>query len=213
MSSRINAQLAPLIRPISSLRIDEHNARTHDERNLKAVADSLARFGQQKPVVALRDGRVIAGNGTVQSALRLGWTEIAVVEFDSEDAAVAAGYAIADNRTSDLSRFDRDALLESLAAAESGGLDPELLGFGANDVEALQRVAHFTQFEVAESVSSAPASVSRALQPLADAAGISLPPKPVAAPASFQQVDESLPTEHQCPKCKYRWSGSTAPQA
>ncbi len=26
-------------------------------------------------------------------------------------------------------------------------------------------------------------------------------------PADFRAVDENLPTEFQCPKCAYRWSG------
>jgi ParB-like chromosome segregation protein Spo0J len=29
-------------------------------------------------------------------------------------------------------------------------------------------------------------------------------------PAEFPEVDEDLPTEFQCPKCAYRWSGKTA---
>lgn len=36
-------------------------------------------------------------------------------------------------------------------------------------------------------------------------------PPPVAeveAPGEFPSVDESLPTEHTCPECGYRWSGS-----
>jgi ParB-like chromosome segregation protein Spo0J len=33
---------------------------------------------------------------------------------------------------------------------------------------------------------------------------------PVEAPDDFATVDESIETEHQCPKCGYRWSGSSA---
>lgn len=35
-------------------------------------------------------------------------------------------------------------------------------------------------------------------------------PKP---PDQFPEVGDDLATEHQCPRCKYRWSGSSAPQA
>lgn len=31
-------------------------------------------------------------------------------------------------------------------------------------------------------------------------------------PADFPVVDETISTEHECPKCKYKWSGSSAPQ-
>jgi ParB-like chromosome segregation protein Spo0J len=32
----------------------------------------------------------------------------------------------------------------------------------------------------------------------------------VEAPAQFPTVDENLKTEHECPKCHYRWSGKKA---
>ena len=31
----------------------------------------------------------------------------------------------------------------------------------------------------------------------------------VAPPADFKEVDENIATEHECPKCKYRWSGKS----
>ena len=31
-----------------------------------------------------------------------------------------------------------------------------------------------------------------------------------SAPEDFPEVDENVPTEHQCPKCGYRWSGGAA---
>lgn len=30
-------------------------------------------------------------------------------------------------------------------------------------------------------------------------------------PGSFQEFGENIPTDHECPSCHYRWSGSTAP--
>ncbi|HVS39974.1 MAG TPA: ParB N-terminal domain-containing protein [Gemmataceae bacterium] len=31
-----------------------------------------------------------------------------------------------------------------------------------------------------------------------------------SAPEDFPEVDENVPTEHECPKCGYRWSGGAA---
>jgi ParB-like chromosome segregation protein Spo0J len=31
-----------------------------------------------------------------------------------------------------------------------------------------------------------------------------------SAPEDFPEVDENVPTDHECPKCGYRWSGGTA---
>ena len=43
----ITNQLQSLAAPVSSLRLDPSNVRRHDEKNLKAIKDSLLKFGQQ----------------------------------------------------------------------------------------------------------------------------------------------------------------------
>jgi hypothetical protein len=37
--------------------------------------------------------------------------------------------------------------------------------------------------------------------------------KGASAPDQFPDVSDNLETEHECPRCSYRWSGSTAPRA
>ena len=34
----------------------------------------------------------------------------------------------------------------------------------------------------------------------------------VGPPGAFQEFGEDLPTEHECPRCGYRWSGGAAPK-
>ena len=112
---KINAGLLPLSRPVKSLKEDPNNARTHREADLATLAKSLNKFGQQKPIVALADGTVIAGNGTLAAARDvLKWTHLAVVTFDDADEAKARAFALADNRTAELSSWDFDALSVSL---------------------------------------------------------------------------------------------------
>src|SRR6185312_12924966 len=84
--------LQPLAVPVGELLFDPANARTHDEGSVSAIAASLRVYGQCKPVVVRRDsGVVIAGNGTLQAALSLGWTHLAAVKVDM-DSATAAGF-------------------------------------------------------------------------------------------------------------------------
>jgi site-specific DNA-methyltransferase (adenine-specific) len=101
------------------------------------VKRSLQRFGQRKPIVAREDGTVTAGNHTLLAARELGWTEIAVVGTDDDDATAKA-YALADNRTSALGSFDVGDL--AAMAAEVHAFDPELLeaaSFTEADLNAL----------------------------------------------------------------------------
>jgi len=93
--------------------------------DVDAVAASLDRFGQRKPIVARRGDRtVIAGNHTLQAARRLGWSEIAVVWVDDDDAHAKA-FALADNRTAELGGYDEDALLALIEEVHKA--DAELL--------------------------------------------------------------------------------------
>jgi ParB-like chromosome segregation protein Spo0J len=101
--------------PIDSINPDPANVRAHPERNLEAIKGSLARFGQQKPIVVDGDGIVRAGNGTLAAARSLGWTEIDVVRTKLRGADAVA-YAIADNRTGDLAEWDPQALHDQVVA-------------------------------------------------------------------------------------------------
>lgn len=115
---------------ISKLTLDPRNARTHSERNLKAIAASLEQFGQVKPIVVTHDDVIIAGNGTVQAALTLGWDSIDVVRTPADwSREQAMAYALADNRTAELADWDRDELAKQLLELEELEFDVEALGF------------------------------------------------------------------------------------
>ncbi len=106
-TERIAVALRPHIVAIDSITEDPANLREHGERSLAALEASLRRFGQQKPVVVDGRGVVIAGNGTLAAAKRLGWKRIAAVR--SELAGVErVGFAIADNRIGELSSWRKE---------------------------------------------------------------------------------------------------------
>lgn len=109
----IHDSLQALAVPIDSLRPDPDNALTHPEENVEAIAASLEEFGQDQPLVVQKDGMVVRkGNGRLQAARRLGWTHIAALIVDDDDLRAAAR-AVADNRSSQLAKWD-DAVLARL---------------------------------------------------------------------------------------------------
>lgn len=116
--------------PLDAIHPDPANVRLHNERNMEAIKGSLARFGQQKPIVVDRGGTIRAGNGTYAAAKALGWAEIDVVETDLEGIEAIA-YALADNRASDLSGFNEPELAKLLVelraqeALDGTGFDDE----------------------------------------------------------------------------------------
>lgn len=117
---------------INALIPDPSNVRKHNAKNLDAIKGSLARFGQTKPIVVNADNIVIAGNGTLEAAKALGWTEINIVRVALRGAEAIA-YAIADNRTAELAEWDNDALNMQLQALSSEGFDLDSIGFDNKD--------------------------------------------------------------------------------
>lgn len=135
MNAKINEQLRPLVVPLDSLHLDEFNAMDHPDENLAAIMKSLQTFGQQKPIVALKNGTIIAGNGTWDSARRLGWTEIAVVQFDDDKEVYAKAYAIADNRTAQLSTWNEANLQRAITEIKAEIVDATITGFDEKRIE------------------------------------------------------------------------------
>jgi DNA modification methylase len=120
--------------PIDEPTPDPANARKHGERNLSSIIDSLKAFGQQKPIVVDKRGIVVAGNGTLEAAKRLGWTEIAIVRSELEPTQATA-FGIADNRTAELAEWDDEVLRSLLDSMDDDMLD--VLAFDSKEIDAL----------------------------------------------------------------------------
>jgi hypothetical protein len=75
---------------------------------------------------------VIAGSGTLAAATRLGWQALAVVWFEGDDEQARA-FAIADNRTAELSQWDAG----QLAALAAEGVDLAAIWHDDADLSAL----------------------------------------------------------------------------
>jgi len=115
--------------PVAKLQQDPDNARIHSETNVQAIMNSLKTFGQRKPLVVWQ-GFVIAGNGTLLAAQKLGWEQIFVTSVPSEwTHEQARAYSIADNRSSELAEWDDKLLKNQLIDLDSVGIEIDLLGF------------------------------------------------------------------------------------
>lgn len=120
-------------RAVSSLVFDPANARKHGPKNLGAIKGSLARFGQQKPIIISDAGVVIAGNGTLAAAMELGWTEIDCVRTKLSGSDLTA-FGIADNRSAELAEWDPENLGALLSALDGEQFPLEEIGFDVQDL-------------------------------------------------------------------------------
>jgi DNA modification methylase len=143
--------------------IDKDNVRLHPDGNKAAIKNSLSELGAGRSVLLDADDVLIAGNGVYEQAEALG-IPIRVIETDgtelvavkrtdlSTDDEKRIALAIADNRLTDLSEFDDEALnkmLDELSPdmQELAGyaVDPnDLLNEGNTDEDEVPEVTEAT---------------------------------------------------------------------
>jgi DNA modification methylase len=105
---------APKPRRVADLVLDDKNANLGTERGQAMLTESLARFGAGRSILVDRDGRVIAGNKTVERARAAGMDELLLIPSDgrrlvavqrtdlSLDDPEARALALADNRVQEV---------------------------------------------------------------------------------------------------------------
>ena len=135
MSIVIPDTLDALLVPINSVRPDPSNVMQHPPSQIDALAASLVAFGFDQPILARRNGLIIAGHGRLLAARQVGMTHVPVVYTDL-DGVDATRRMIGDNRLTALAEPDNEILAELLRQLQA---EDALGGTGYDDaaVEAL----------------------------------------------------------------------------
>jgi len=180
--------------PLAELRPDPANPRTHDKRNLAAIAASLRDHGQVEPLLVQKATMmVIGGNGRAEAMRSLGWTAARVALLDVSDTE-ARKLSIALNRTGELAGWDEAVLARHLAdlSALDTSFNVDDLGFSTAELDALV-AAYVAEAPVADPQAAALAPSGGAVPAAAPtgagaAAGSVLPPGAAPAPMPTSAV-------------------------
>lgn len=137
MARKEQQEAAAVFVPIGDLRPWEENPRRNQEA-IPRVAESIRRFGFLAPIIARRDGEIIAGHTRWEAAKTLGLDRVPVryTDLDPVDARL---YALADNKLSEIADWDEEALARAVAALqEEGQVDGLMIaGFSEQEQDAL----------------------------------------------------------------------------
>jgi hypothetical protein len=118
-----------------------------------AIAASLQANGQYRPIVATKDGTILAGNHTYAAAMELGWPTLDCVVLDIDPfSADAHRIMLADNRTADLGRYDDALLLDLLKELET----LEGTGYTDDDLAALTHMVNAPDLDLLAAQVGAP---------------------------------------------------------
>ena len=106
----------------------ENNARKHEEADIKTIENSIHDFGMCDPIGIWGDKNIIVeGHGRLLALKRLGFTEAPCIRLDHLTDEERKAYALAHNKTAEMSAWDFAKLEEELA--ELTDLDMERFGF------------------------------------------------------------------------------------
>src|SRR5262245_20436775 len=121
--------------PIHALRAQRHNARTHSQRQIRQIADSIQRFGFCNPILVDDDLTILAGHGRVAAAQLLNLTNVPTVRLSHLSDADKRAYVIADNRLAEKAGWDRNLLALELQGLIDLGFEVELTGFDTPEID------------------------------------------------------------------------------
>jgi len=107
--------------PISALRRNKRNARTHTETQIRKIAASITEFGYCNPILIDKDNNVVAGHGRLAAAEMLGMDSVPTIRLEHLSQSQLRAYVIADNRLAELAGWDLELL--ALEFSELSELD------------------------------------------------------------------------------------------
>jgi len=135
--ARSTGDLAPTNRPLGWLRPDPRNARTHDEKQVRHLADLIAEFGWTSAIVADETGNILAGHGRLKAARLLGLAEAPVIVVEGWSEEDKRIYRLADNKVALAAGWDDELLALELGDLVAADADVALAGFSDEDLAAL----------------------------------------------------------------------------
>jgi DNA modification methylase len=125
---------------LEKLRENEHNPRTITKRRMEQLKRTLEADPDMlwaRPLIALPDGTVVAGNHRLMAARELGWSDIPVAYADL-DEATAIEWALRDNQP--YADDDDVRVAQLLHELRERGRNLELTGYSSSDIDGLLRL-------------------------------------------------------------------------
>lgn len=131
--------------PVKALKPYDKNARNHETEDVSAIANSIKEFGFDDPIgIWGEDNIIVEGHGRLQAAKVLKLKEVPVIRLDHLTDEQRRAYALAHNKTAELSDWDFDLLNEELDKIDN--IDMSDFGFEFYDAE----LEHEKQAEIVQ---------------------------------------------------------------
>ena len=111
---------------INSISPYERNARAHGKDDVKAIKKSIEEFGFNDPI-GVWNNQIVEGHGRLLAAKELGMEQVPIIRLDELTDEQRKAYALAHNKTAELSDWDFDMLAAELQ--DLNDIDMSAFGF------------------------------------------------------------------------------------
>lgn len=111
-----------IMKKLSDIQPYQKNAKKHDERQIKNVAESIKQYGFVQPIVIDRDGVIVIGHCRALAAKKLGIKEVPCVCVDDLTHEQVNALRLVDNKSNE-SDWDFDLLAEELPEVDLSAFD------------------------------------------------------------------------------------------
>jgi DNA modification methylase len=122
---------------VNSLKAYPENARTHNDKQVAQIAESIKEFGFCAPCLVDEKGVLIAGHGRVMAAQSLGLKTVPTISIEHLTPEQVKAYRLADNQLALNAGWDFELLGLELGELNEGGFNLDLLGFDPKELETL----------------------------------------------------------------------------
>ena len=126
---------------IADLKPHPKNPRVHPDSALDELMKSIGKYGFTNPVLASKDGIILAGHARCKAAKKAGLDEVPVIFLDL-DGADADAYLIADNKIQEETSWEKESLAELIKDLQAIDFDVSFTGFDAPEIDMLFSQVH-----------------------------------------------------------------------
>ena len=175
MNENIIPALEKLTVDINSININQANTRKHEPDGIELLEQSLNTYGQHKPIVVQKSNMICRAGNGLLTAAKNLGWEKIAAVIIDEDSTTAVAREIIDNKS-----------------AEVGSLwDEENL---LAQIQALQEDVNFN----IENIGFSDLELNMLIEDIEP----NILPEPEI---NEKEIDETIETENECPKCGYKW--------
>lgn len=127
-----STELQVVYMPVEVLKPYERNARKHADKDVDAIAQSIEDFGFDDPIgIWGEKNLIVEGHGRLLAAKKLGMNTVPCIRLDHLTDSQRRAYALAHNKTAEMSSWLDDVLASELA--DITDIDMREFGFDLSD--------------------------------------------------------------------------------